>query len=122
MFAHSGWCRPNEACGLVAFEGAMPAFVFCLTNTDESGHRFTIDPVEHFGSIRVAESLGLEIGGMFHSHLTSEAYPSDSDIQGGADPNWIHFIVGPVNRPGPVLRAFRIADSLVSELSVGVGE
>jgi proteasome lid subunit RPN8/RPN11 len=43
MFAHSGWCRPNEACGLVAFDGDGPAFVFCLTNTDQSGHRFTID-------------------------------------------------------------------------------
>jgi proteasome lid subunit RPN8/RPN11 len=122
MFAHSGWSRPHEACGLVAFDGDTPAFVFCLTNTDRSEHRFTIDPVEHFGSIRLAGALGLEIGGMFHSHLSAEAYPSDTDIAGGADPDWIHFIVGPVNGPRTVLRGFRIDDGVVSELSVGVGQ
>jgi proteasome lid subunit RPN8/RPN11 len=122
MFAHSGWCRPNEACGLVAFDGDTPAFVICLTNTDKSEHRFTIDPAEHFGAIRLSETFGFEIGGMFHSHLRSEAYPSDSDIAGGADPDWIHFIVGPVHGPRPVLRGFRIVDGVVEELSVGVGE
>ena len=122
MFAHSGWCRPAEACGLIAFDGGRPAFVFCLTNTDRSEHRFTIDPAEHFGSIRLAEALGLEIGGMFHSHLRSEAYPSDTDIAGGGDPGWMHFIVGPVNGSKPVLRAFRIVDRVVEEVSVGVGE
>lgn len=122
MFAHSGWSRPSEACGLIAFDDERPAFVFCLTNTDDSAHRFTIDPVEHFGSIRLADALGLEIGGMFHSHLRSEAYPSDADIAGGADPSWIHFIVGPVNGSKPVLRAFRIVDRVVEEVSVGVGE
>ena len=122
MFFHSGWCRPNEACGLVAFDAGKPAFVFCLTNTDESEHRFTIDPVEHFGAIRLSETFGFEIGAMFHSHLHAEAYPSESDIAGGADPNWIHFIVGPVHGARPVLRGFRIADGVVSELSVGVGE
>jgi proteasome lid subunit RPN8/RPN11 len=122
MFFHSGWCRPNEACGLVAFDGATPAFVFCLTNSDASEHRFTIDPAEHFGAIRLSGRLGYEIGGMFHSHLRSEAYPSASDIAGGADPDWIHFIVGPVNAPRPVLRGFRIADGVVQELSVGIRE
>ena len=122
MFAHSGWCRPNEACGLIAFDGDRPAFAFCLTNTDESQHRFTIDPVEHFGSIRLSEALGLEIGAMFHSHLQSEAYPSDTDIAGGGDPDWIHFIVGPVYGSRPLLRGFRIVDGEVQELSVGVAE
>lgn len=122
MFAHAGWCRPYEACGLIAFDGATPAFVFCLTNTNESEHRFTIDPVEHFGSIRLSEMFGFDIGAMFHSHMHSEAYPSDADISGGADPDWIHFIVGPVNGPRPVLRAFRIVGGVVRELSVGVGE
>jgi proteasome lid subunit RPN8/RPN11 len=122
MFAHSGWCRPNEACGLVAFDGEKPAFVFCLTNSNESEHRFTIDPPEHFGSIRLSERLGFEIGGMFHSHIRSEAYPSQSDIAGGADPEWIHFIVGPVIGSRPLLRGFRIVDGAVEELSVGVGE
>jgi len=123
MFRHSGWSLPSEACGLVAFDGdGNPGFVFCLTNADASEHRFTVSPEEHHGSLRLAERLGLTIGGVFHSHIKAEAYPSVSDIDGGADPEWIHFIIGPVSGGRPLLRAFRIADGSVAELSVAVGE
>jgi proteasome lid subunit RPN8/RPN11 len=123
MFRHSGWGIPNEACGLVAIdEEGMPAFVFCLTNTDASEHRFTISPYEHHGALRLASALGFRIGGVFHSHLRSEAYPSVTDIEGGSDPEWIHFILGPVLEPRPLLRAFRITAGSVAELSVSVTE
>ncbi len=123
MFLHAGWAYPHEACGLVAVDlEGVPAFVFCLTNLDRSEHRFTIGPDEHHGAIRLAESLGLSIGAVFHSHVKSEAVPSPSDLSGGADPDWIHFIVGPVAGPRPLLRAFRIEDGLAVELSVSVEE
>lgn len=123
MFRHSGFCHPNEACGLVAFDSeGMARFAVCLTNADESAHRFTIDPVEHHGAIQLVERLGLEIGGVFHSHVRSEAYPSASDIGAGLGPEWIHFIVGPVGGRQSLLRAYRIEDQHVVELSVTVGE
>lgn len=122
MFRHSAFCHPNEACGLVAFDDDGRArFAVCLTNADASEHRFTIDPVEHHGSITLAERFGLEIGGVFHSHLRSEAYPSASDIDGGPGIDWIHFIVGPVVGSHPLLRAYRINRGEVVELSVTVG-
>ena len=92
--------------------------MFCLTNADASEHRFTIDPVEHFGCVSYAERVGWHIGGVFHSHTRSEAYPSESDIGGGGDPSWLNVIVGPVVGPNPVVRAFRFADGGVNEASV----
>ncbi len=120
MFKHSGWAYPNESCGLVALDGSGPVLVFCLSNADDATDRFTIAPDEHFGANRFAESLGYEIGAMFHSHPRTNAYPSDSDIRGGADPDWLHFIVGPVVGPRPLLRAFRIRDGAVAEVQVTV--
>lgn len=123
MFLHAGWAYPHEACGLVAFDSrGGPAFAFCLTNMEDSEHRFTIAPEEHHGAIRLAESLSLTIGAVFHSHVTSEAVPSVSDLNGGADPDWIHFIIGPVVGASPLLRAFRIEDGAAVELSVSVEE
>ncbi|MDA2978962.1 MAG: M67 family metallopeptidase [Actinomycetota bacterium] len=123
MFFHSGWAYPEEACGLVAFDAhGGPAFAFCLTNLDKSEHRFTIGPEEHHGAMRFAESLGLSIGAVFHSHVKSEAVPSASDLSGGADPDWIHFIVGPVSGRRPLLRGFRIEHGFAIELSVSVDE
>ncbi|MGI9584291.1 MAG: Mov34/MPN/PAD-1 family protein [Acidimicrobiia bacterium] len=121
MFKHSGWAYPNEACGLVAFDDFGDARgVLCLTNADQSPDRFTIAPTEHHGALRFAESMGWTIGGVFHSHPRSEAIPSPLDIAGGADPDWVHLIVGPVSGPKRLLRAYRIVDGVASEVSVSV--
>lgn len=121
MFKHSGWAYPEEACGLVAFDAVgNPALTMCLSNADHADDRFTIAPAEHFGANRLAEACGYSIGAVFHSHPRSEAYPSRSDIGGGADPEWLHFIIGPVVGPRPMLRAFRITDVEVAEVNVTV--
>ncbi len=121
MFAHAVWAYPSEACGLIAMDaGGEAKMVFCLTNTDGSEHRFTIDPVEHYGCVAYAETAGWHIGGIFHSHTRSEAYPSESDIGGGGDPSWLHVIVGPVVGSNPAVRAFRFDGDGVSEASVTV--
>jgi len=100
----------------------IPALTMCLSNADHADDRFTISPAEQFGAIRLSERCGLSIGAVFHSHPRTEAYPSDSDIDGGADPEWIHFIVGPVTGPKPLLRAYRIADGEVAEVKVTIEE
>ena len=121
MFAHAVWSYPNEACGLLAMDvNGEVKMVLCLTNTDASEHRFTIDPVEHYGCVTFAEKLGWHIGGIFHSHTRSEAYPSDTDVDGGGDPSWLQVIVGPVVGANPVVRAFRFDEGIVNEASVTV--
>jgi len=121
MFAHAVWAYPNEACGLLAMDvDGEVKMVLCLTNTDASEHRFTIDPVEHYGCVAFAEKLGWHIGGIFHSHTRSEAYPSDTDVGGGGDPSWLQVIVGPVVGANPVVRAFRFGEGIVNEASVTV--
>lgn len=123
MFKHAGWAYPDEACGLVAFDGTGNLMIaFCLTNADHAGSRFTIAPEEHFGANRMSERFGYIIGAVFHSHPRSEAYPSEADIAGGADPAWLHFIVGPVSGQLPLLRAYRIEDGDVTEVKVTVGQ
>lgn len=123
MFNHGVFCHPTEACGLVAFDDdGVPRFVVCLSNVDDSERRFTISPPEHHGAVVLAERLGLEIRGVFHSHVRSEAHPSATDIEGSPAGGWLHFIVGPIAGGRPSLRAFRIIDGEVAELSVTVGE
>lgn len=120
MFAHAHWSYPHEACGLVAVDDDGPVMVFCLTNVADSGDRFTIDPVEHFGCIRFADERGWSIGGVFHSHVSSDAYPSSIDVAEGGDPEWVHYILGPLSGPKPTVRAFTIDGDHVAEVSLTV--
>lgn len=122
MAVHALGSMPHEACGLVMFrdDGDL-AFVCCLTNVDESPSRFTIDPAEHYGAIQFAASMGWTIGGVFHSHIRSDPLPSQADTAGGGDPNWVHFIIGPVTGRKPSLRAFRFLDHGPVEVSLDIG-
>jgi len=117
---HAAWSAPNEACGLVLFDGDRPVFVASLSNAAASDHRFTIDPSEHHGVLRFAERSRWRIGGVFHSHPRSRAYPSRADVEGGADTGWMHFIAGPVTGRHPELRAFWIVEGRVAEVSLSV--
>jgi proteasome lid subunit RPN8/RPN11 len=119
---HARGAFPIEACGLILFDGVHPVFVCPLTNQDASERRFTIDPSEHHGVWRFAEANGWVVGGIFHSHPRSEAYPSGADVSGGSDPDWVHIIVGPVAGNRTTLRAFRIVEGAVSELTVAIRE
>lgn len=122
MVRHAQGALPLEACGLILFDDNRPVFVCPLTNQDASERRFTIAPVEYHGAWRFAEANGWTIGGVFHSHPRSEAYPSGSDVGGGGDPGWIHVIVGPVSGNRLTLRAFRIVGGVISELTVAIEE
>lgn len=121
MFAHAAWGYPAEACGMVAIDSdGVPAMVFCLTNVADGADRFTIDPAEHFGCVRFAEERGWTIGGIFHSHVSSDPYPSQIDVDEGGDPGWVHYIIGPVSGSRPMLRAFSIGGDDVAEVSLTV--
>ncbi len=116
VLAHAEYCAPLEACGLLALDGSGAVrMAYCLTNADASRTRFTVAPHEHVGALRHAERQGWTLGGVFHSHPCAAAYPSAADVAGALEPEWLHLIVGPLDRPA--LRAFRIVPPRVTEVA-----
>lgn len=116
IVAHTGWCAPEEACGLLALDsGHSVRMAYALSNVDRSPYRFTVAPEEHFGAIRHAERNGWHIGGSFHSHPAAPPVPSERDIAGALDPDWLYVIAGPA--PDPVLRTYRIVGGEYAALS-----
>lgn len=119
IVAHARFCAPEEACGLLAFDGAgRLRMAYCLSNVDASPSRFTVDPNEHFRAIRHAERNGWVIGGAFHSHPASEARPSPTDIAGALTAAWLHVIAGPLSMPA--VRGFVIVGDRAVEVRLRV--
>jgi proteasome lid subunit RPN8/RPN11 len=118
VVAHARFAFPDEACGLLAVDGTGAVkMAYCLTNLDRSPYRFTIDPTEHYGAWKHAERNGWEIGGAFHSHPASPAYPSATDVACALDPTWRYVIVGLADPATPDVRMFAIRDGVVSEIA-----
>ncbi|MHB1488180.1 MAG: M67 family metallopeptidase [Acidimicrobiales bacterium] len=112
---------PDEACGLVAGPAGLGNASVCYptANVAHSARVYTVDPLDHLKADRDAESRGLEIIGVFHSHTHTDAYPSPTDVAQAPDPAW-HYILVSLRDDAPVLRSYRIIDGNISEEPVVV--
>jgi proteasome lid subunit RPN8/RPN11 len=119
MVGHAYDGLPDEACGLLAGPPGterVTAFYPCR-NAAGSAKLYAIDYPEIEAASDDAEVKGLELKGTMHSHTHTDAYPSPTDID-AADPVWTYIIVS-LRAEAPVLRAFKIRDS-VRELQVSL--
>jgi [CysO sulfur-carrier protein]-S-L-cysteine hydrolase len=119
MIGHTYDGYPLEACGLLVGRGEhVVRFVAC-TNEAASARIYAIPGKELLRAERAAETDGLEIIGVFHSHTHSEPYPSPTDVEQAPDPAW-HYVIVSLKREAPETRSYRIVDGAVSEESVAL--
>jgi [CysO sulfur-carrier protein]-S-L-cysteine hydrolase len=107
---------PLEACGLLAggASSATATVFYPCANVAASSRVYTLDPRDHLRAERDAESRGLEIVGVMHSHTHTEAYPSPTDVEQAPDPTW-HYVIVSLRAEAPVVRSYRIVDAAVTE-------
>ena len=71
--------QPNESCAILFGKDNQILEIFIAKNIEESPTTFTISNEELIKAYDIAEKKDMEIIGVFHSHPTSDAYPSDTD-------------------------------------------
>ena len=83
LLNHASKCKPNESCailfGKMENENSIVKDVFLAENIEESPVNFTISNEELLKAYKMAEEKNLEIVGIFHSHPSSDAFPSSTD-------------------------------------------
>jgi proteasome lid subunit RPN8/RPN11 len=112
---------PEEACGLLAGDAGTGSVARCYPtrNIAASAKLYTVDPRDHLHADRDAESNGMQIIGVFHSHTHTDAYPSPTDVAQAPDPGW-HYVVVSLRDSYPTVRSYRIRDEAIAEESVVV--
>ncbi len=118
MLAHARLEPRTECCGLLAGRDGAIGEIFPATNALASATMYEIAPRELFQLFRTMREQGLTHLGQYHSHLSSENFPSLSDIEQAGYPEQAYFIVTLLpDAPKPV-RAFSIRDGAVRELEI----
>jgi proteasome lid subunit RPN8/RPN11 len=113
-----------ECCGVVAVApsdgGERTARqVYRAENVHASALKFEIAPMELFRLNDTIEEHGWEIGAIYHSHVRSAPYPSQTDIgfaAGWPGLEWI--IVGLAGGEQPDVRSYVIDGARVSEVAL----
>jgi proteasome lid subunit RPN8/RPN11 len=123
IVAHSREDAPNECCGLIGGRDGEARTVYRAKNAFASPTRYHVEDGDLFRIVeREIPAAGEELVGIYHSHLVSEAYPSQTDINladGWPDP--LYLICSLADREAPVVRAFAIRDGAVEEAGLEVG-
>ena len=83
LVEHAEKFNPNESCALLFGKEENDIVtideIFLATNIEESPINFTISNEELLKGYKIAEEKNLEVVGIFHSHPSSEAIPSQTD-------------------------------------------
>lgn len=80
--------------------------VFNMANASASPVRYALEPGEQLAVYNALDSNGWELGGVFHSHTHTEAYPSPTDVRLASE-DVPYLIVSLMYEPAEI-RAFRI--------------
>jgi [CysO sulfur-carrier protein]-S-L-cysteine hydrolase len=128
IIAHAREDYPDEACGVVVGpEGSdQPVRLVRMINADRSPTFFRFDPQEQFALHKQMQSDDEEIVVVYHSHTSTEAYPSRTDISLAAEPQAHYLLVSVAESgadDGPTeVRSFRIVDGVVTEEEIQLTE
>jgi [CysO sulfur-carrier protein]-S-L-cysteine hydrolase len=110
---------PNECCALLLTEhnnNGKVAMILPMRNIDESPVSFSIGPAELLDAYNLAESKGMEVAGIFHSH-PAKASPSSTDIK--------YMQINPViwliySTTQNEIKAFEYENEAISEIAIKI--
>ena len=106
MIEHCRAGAPNEACGILGAKDGATVKVFRMTNASASPVRYSLDPREQLAVYNTLDNEGWDLGGVFHSHTHTEAYPSPTDVRLASED--VPYVIVSLAEDPPSVRAFRI--------------
>jgi [CysO sulfur-carrier protein]-S-L-cysteine hydrolase len=125
LLAHTQEDPRNEICGVVAVacDGAEPGSRTAVSvhragNLHASPLRFEIEPMELYKLNGEIEDSGGELGGIYHSHVRSDPYPSQTDINYAAGWPGVEWIIVGLAGAEPVVRSYLIEGGRVTEVAL----
>jgi proteasome lid subunit RPN8/RPN11 len=120
LVAHAREDPENEVCGVVAVEPGSPpraVGVHRAVNVHASPLKFEIEPTELLELYNSIEAAGHTLGAIYHSHVRSKPYPSQTDINFAAQwPGVEWIIVGLAKGEEPEVHSYLIEGGEVREV------
>jgi [CysO sulfur-carrier protein]-S-L-cysteine hydrolase len=122
IVAHARRDHPDEACGVVAgpIGSDLPTRHIAMDNAARSMTFYEFDSMEHLRVWREMDDNDEEPVVIYHSHTSTEAYPSRTDVSFAGEPG-AHYLLVSTREPDTTeIRSFRIVDNVVTEEEVNI--
>ncbi|MEI6364995.1 MAG: M67 family metallopeptidase [Actinomycetes bacterium] len=122
IVAHARLDHPDEACGVVAGPAGSdrPERFIPMVNAARSPTFYEFDSTDLLTLYREMDSLDEEPVVIYHSHTSTQAYPSRTDISYASEPHAHYVLVSTADEVDVEFRSFRIVDGEVTEEPVEI--
>ena len=123
IIAHARRDHPDEACGIVAgpIGSDRPERFIPMANAERSTTFYRFDSMEQLKVWREMDDRDEEPVVIYHTHTSTEAYPSRTDIAYASEPNAHYLLVSTREElDEPDVRSYRILDGEVTEEEVRI--
>ncbi|MFI0367658.1 Mov34/MPN/PAD-1 family protein [Actinomadura sp. 1N219] len=122
IVAHARADHPDEACGVIAgpIGSDRPVRYIAMTNAERSPTFYRFDSQEQLKVWREMDDRDEEPVVIYHSHTSTEAYPSRTDVSYAAEPNAHYVLVSTRDEDDHEFRSYRIVDGEVTEEEVAI--
>ncbi|MDD1612191.1 MAG: M67 family metallopeptidase [Methylococcaceae bacterium] len=112
-----------EICGLVGSINGMPTSCYPVINVSENPEqRYLLDAKQQIAAMAKMRDQGEELFAIYHSHPTSPALPSLTDLEQAAYPEALYLIIS-LNTKGILeMRGFIIAEKKATEIPLVLSE
>lgn len=117
MLAQAHKDHPIEACGVIAgpMGSNLPLRLIPMRNAAQSETFFQFEPQQQLQVWKAMEARGEEPIVIYHSHTSTQAYPSHTDVKYASEPR-SHYVIIPTGFTyGEEIRSFRIWEGMVTE-------
>ena len=118
MLEHARLEAPLECCGLLMGQDRRITRLRRMRNLAQSPVRYEMAPGELFQFFKDLRGSGLQHLGIYHSHPSSQPYPSATDISQAFYPDCTYFILSLLDPGSPSVRAFSIREGVVTEQTI----
>jgi proteasome lid subunit RPN8/RPN11 len=105
---------PNEACGILAGSGDRVERFYPAEPDEPSPFYYRIESRDQIRIMNAIDDEGLDLVGIYHSHVASPAYPSRTDAEQAFWPEAVYVIVS-LAGGGADVRGFHIREMAVTE-------
>ena len=108
-----------EICGLIGGRDGQMTTLYPIENiAGDPAYIFEMDPAKQIAAMRQMRENSEELTAIYHSHPSSPAQPSQTDIKQAAYPEAAYLIVS-LNTKGVLeMRAYKVANGNVQELQM----
>jgi len=122
IVAHARADHPDEACGVIAGPAGSdrPERFIPMANAERSPTFYRFDSMEQFQVWKEMDERDEEPVVIYHSHTSTEAYPSRTDVSLASEPGAHYVLASTREEDSTEFRSFRIIDGVVSEEEVSI--